>query len=162
MSSMHDITDRAERLVPTANINATTMFVPLLDRFPLLCGVDVDRWDFVVTIAGVFVAITRLRGLNIEEVVEEGAEKIVITHLVNWDNRACDAFADCLAFFEETCEKLQESGVERRWIASNALGYWIIRNVLDTSPSPADATQIIRVLGGMVIHAFQDWWIERN
>lgn len=45
---------QAESLVPAAGINATSMFVPLLDRFPFLREADVEHWDFIVTVAGIF------------------------------------------------------------------------------------------------------------
>jgi hypothetical protein len=58
-------------MVQTANVNATTTFIPLLDRFPLLRGVDIKHWDFALTIAGVFMAVTRLSNLRLEERQEQ-------------------------------------------------------------------------------------------
>ena len=48
--------ERAGTLVQAAHINAVGMFTPLLERFPSLQRVDTEQWDFVLTVAGVFMA----------------------------------------------------------------------------------------------------------
>jgi hypothetical protein len=58
--------DNAERLVKAANIYAISTYTPMGDQFPFLRKVKSDQWDFVVTIAGVFIAAVRLGNLKIE------------------------------------------------------------------------------------------------
>lgn len=57
----------AKTLVDAANINAVSMFTPLLDQFSILRKVDVEHWDFILTVAGVFVATIRVAHLDLEE-----------------------------------------------------------------------------------------------
>ena len=56
---------RAGDLVPFAEINAIGMFTPMLGRFTILHQVKTEQWDFVLTVAGVFMAATRLTNLNL-------------------------------------------------------------------------------------------------
>lgn len=42
---------QAAILVGAASINATSMFVPLLDDFPFLQETDLECWDFILTVA---------------------------------------------------------------------------------------------------------------
>ena len=62
---------KADNLVQIAGMNAVTMFETLLKKFSFLREVDVKQWDFTLTIAGVFIAVTRLRELRLRENVNE-------------------------------------------------------------------------------------------
>jgi hypothetical protein len=56
---------KAARLVSSAKANAVTIFLPMLDQHPLLRKVNPEQWDFLLTIAGVFMAATRLQNLQL-------------------------------------------------------------------------------------------------
>ena len=65
-----DLLERdAALLVGAANTHAVSMFVTFVDEFPFIPYDERDQryWDFVVTIAGVFLALIRLRTLNLNE-----------------------------------------------------------------------------------------------
>jgi hypothetical protein len=53
--------ERADTLVQYAKINAIEMFTPLFREFPCLRAVEPENWEFILTVAGVFVAATRLK-----------------------------------------------------------------------------------------------------
>ena len=72
---------QAATLVPAAKINATSMFVPLLDEFPFLREADVEHWDFILTVAGVFMGASRLNNLRLGDAREESLMKIVADSL---------------------------------------------------------------------------------
>jgi hypothetical protein len=72
----------AERLVPSANVFALSLFIPMLDQFPVLGKVEPKQWDFILTIAGVFMAATRLQNLKIGDVRQEELMDIVAHGLV--------------------------------------------------------------------------------
>lgn len=59
------LTEHAKGLVQAAHINAVGTFTPLLGRFPSLRKVDTEQWDFVLTVAGVFLAASRLNNLKL-------------------------------------------------------------------------------------------------
>jgi hypothetical protein len=64
---------KAERLVSSAKVNAVTMFLPMLDQHPLLKKVNPEQWDFLLTVAGVFMAATRLQNLQVRVTCASGA-----------------------------------------------------------------------------------------
>jgi hypothetical protein len=92
---------QADTLVQVAEINAIGMFTPLLKKFSFLREVDEKHWDFILTIAGVFVAVTRLGNLCLGENRERKLMGKVGAKLTQWDptnGRRC--FEDCASFFE--------------------------------------------------------------
>jgi hypothetical protein len=73
-----DYLDRQARsLVDAAKVQATGSYLPLLDRFPVLGDVRPEHWDFFVTVAGVFIAVTRLNKLDLPEQREDHLLEIV-------------------------------------------------------------------------------------
>ena len=73
--------ERAENLVSVARTNAKAMFTPLLKRFPILRPVKLEHWDFILTVAGVFIAATRLNNLHLEEAREDSLMEVVAERL---------------------------------------------------------------------------------
>jgi hypothetical protein len=151
--------ERAERLVPSANIHATSLFVPMLDQFPLLRDVKPDQWDFVVTIASVFIAATRLRNLKTEGASEEKLMEMVAHGLADWDQKnGIRGFEDCKAIYERTFDALTNSHADPRFIASDALGWWTVWNLLGREPKGEEDLRLVRTIGGATVHTFFSWW----
>jgi hypothetical protein len=150
--------ERAARLVKAADINAIEMFTPLLDRFAVLREADVKRWDFVVTVAGVFMAATRLNNLYISQVRKEKLMEVVAKDLAAWDPDGIQAFEDCKGLFESEFSRLTAAGHESRFIAADAVGEWIVLNVLRRAPQTDQECMLVRAAGAMVTHDFFDWW----
>jgi hypothetical protein len=71
------VLERADSLVGLANIFAMTSYQPWVNRFPVLRKVDAEHWDFIVTIATVFMAATRLRNLCLGDDREEALMELV-------------------------------------------------------------------------------------
>jgi hypothetical protein len=135
----------AERLVPSANIHATSLFVPMLDQFPLLRNVKPDQWDFVVTIASVFIAATRLSSLKKEDTREERLMEIVARGLGDWDPKnGVRGFEDCKAMFDRTFDGLTNAHADPRFIASDALGWWTVWNLLGREPKGEEELRLVR------------------
>jgi hypothetical protein len=151
---------QAETLVPGAGINATSMFVPLLDKFPVLREADVEHWDFIVTVAGVFLGASRLSNMRVSDAREEKLMEIVAESLLNWNSGGIRAFEDCKGFYESEYDRLSAAGHEPRFLASDAVGKWIVWNVLGRAPESQDEYMLVRATGTMVTHAFFDWWKE--
>ena len=150
--------ERARSLVPAARANAGGMLRPLSDQFSSLLGANDQQWDFVVTVAGVFMAATRLNDLHLEDRREESLMGMVAERLDEWDPDGARGFEDCKAFFETTYNKLTSAGHDPRFIASDALGNWIVWNILGRAPRTDDELMFARTTGAMVIHHVHDWW----
>jgi hypothetical protein len=152
--------ESAKTLVDAAHVNAVTMFTPLLDQFSDLQKIDVEHWDFILTVAGVFAASTRLHNLCLGGVREEGLMQIVAENLDRWNPDGIRAFEDCKQLFESEYDRLIEAGHEQSFVASDAVGMWIVWNVLGRQPQTEEECKLVRTVGSMVIHNFFRWWGE--
>jgi hypothetical protein len=150
--------ERAAMLVKAADINAIGMFTPLLNDFAVLREVDVKHWDFVVTVAGVFMAATRLNNLRLSDARKEKLMEVVAKDLAAWDPDGIRAFENCKGLFESEFDRLTAAGHESRFIAADAVGQWIVLNVLKRAPQTEQECMLVRATGAMVTHDFFDWW----
>jgi hypothetical protein len=150
--------DRAANLVQAAQVNAVVMFTPLLDRFPILREVDTEHWDFILAVAGVFMAATRLNNLRLEDAREEKLMAVVAERLSEWKPDGIRAFEDCKGLFEKEFDRLNAAGHDPRFVASDAVGKWIVWNVLGRPPATDEECMLVRSAGALVTHAFFDWW----
>lgn len=149
---------QAEKLVPAAAINATSMFVPVLEKFPFLSETDVEHWDFIVTVAGVFMGASRLNNMRIGDAREEELMETVAVSLDNWNPDGIRGFEDCKGLYGTEYDRLAAVGHEPRFLASDAVGKWIVWNVLGRAPQTKDECLLVRATGAMVTSAFFDWW----
>lgn len=151
--------ERADTLVQSANISAISMFTPMLDEYPCLRAAKPEDWDYNLTIAGVFMAATRLRNLRLGEAREQKLMDKVHERFTQWDAKnAGRAFEDCKSFFDKNYDALRNAGHEPRFIASDTIGLWIVWNVFGRAPQTDDERKLVRVIGAMTTHAFFDWW----
>jgi hypothetical protein len=151
--------ERAQRLVRSANIHATSLYVPMLHQFPLLRNVNPDQWDFVVTIASIFIAATRLRNLQKEDTPEEKLMEIVALGLADWDQKnGVRGFEDCKTMYKRTFDALTNAHADPRFITSDALGWWTVWNLFGREPKGEEELRLVRTIGGATVHAFFSWW----
>jgi len=150
--------ERAEKLVQAAQINAVEMFTPLLDRFSILLQADVEHSNFILTVANVFVAATRLNNLHLGDDREEKLMEVVAERLDQWKPDGIHGFEDCKYLFESEFDRLTKAGHELRFVASDAVGKWVVWNILGRPPKTDEECILVRATGGMVTHAFFDWW----
>ncbi len=151
---------QAQTLVQAAKINAISMFTPLLEKYPILEKADLKNWDFILTVAGVFVASSRLNILMNGNDREEYLMDIVAKTMSEWDTAGIRGFEDCNSFFEDECNRLEKDGHEIQFIASDALGIWIIWNIFGKPPESHNELKLARTLGGMIMDDFSNWWQE--
>lgn len=150
--------DRAAGVVQAAQINAVGMFTPLLERFPMLRQVDTEHWDFILTVAGVFMATTRLNNLRIGDAREDKLLEVVAERLNEWKTDGIRGFEDCKGLFEPEFNRLERAGHDPQFVAADAVGKWIVWNVLGRPPQTDEECMLVRTTGGMTTHAFFDWW----
>jgi hypothetical protein len=150
--------ERAEKLVQAAQINATMMLTPLMDRFPILQQVDVEHWNFILTVASVFMAVTRLNNLRLDDNREEELMEVVVERLDQWKPDGFHGFEDCKGLFEKVFDRLTKAGHDPHFVASDAIGKWIVWNVLGRPPQTDEECMLVRATGVMVTHSFFDWW----
>jgi hypothetical protein len=161
--------DRAATLVQAAKTNAVPMLIPLLDRFPILRQVDTEHWDFVLTVAGVSMAATRLNYLRLGDAREKKLVEVVTEHLNEWNADGIRGFEDCKGLFETQFDSRKFAGDElwqrlvraeqvSRFSVSDALGTWIVWNLLGRAPKTEEECRLVRETGILATHPFSNWW----
>lgn len=153
--------ERAEKTVSAANIFAVSSFVPTLDRFPILSKVDPKQWDFIVSVAGIFIAASRLNDLRLDSKREEIVMDIMAKKLNEWDPDGIKAFEDCKHLFEMEYDRLAvslEYQQDKRFLSADALGIWIVWNLFKRQAQSDEEVNLVRVIGTSVTSAFFDWW----
>ena len=153
---------QAVTLVSAAETYATETFTSLLKKFSFLREVDKRHWDFILTIAGVFIAVTRLGHLGLGENHQRKLMGKVGEKLTQWDPaNGRRAFEDCASFYERAFNELTSAGDEPRFVGSDALGSWVVWSVLDRRPQSEEERRLVRTVGGMIMHTFLNWWEEK-
>lgn len=164
MPELNDpLLSKAEMLVSAASINAVSMFVPLLDKFPSLRKVETAQWDIILTVAGVFMAVTRLRNLRLEQAREDKLTTIVSERFHEWNpSNSRGAFDNCKAFFDKNFDELTKAGHPSQFVASDAIGFWITWNVFGALSNTDEERKFVRTVGAMITHTFFNWWVDKS
>ena len=153
---------QADTLVQAAETYAIETFTPLLKKFAFLREVDKGHWAFILTIAGVFIAVTRLGHLGLGENHQRKLMGKVGEKLTQWDPaNGRRGFEDCASFYERTFNELTSAGDEPRFVGSDALGSWVVWSVLGRPPQSEEEYRLVRTVGGMIIHTFINWWEKK-
>ena len=100
---------QAENLVKSAQILATGAYTSVGERFDLVYSIPIDRWDSVLTVAGVFMAATRANYIGLSESQVGSLIEIVAQNISAWRPEGIAALEDCKAFFDHTCDGLDRS-----------------------------------------------------
>lgn len=151
----------AEGLVGAANVIGVTSYTQFGGELQIIYKIDTEQWDWVFTIAGVFIAATRLNNLDVESSRQEKILEVVAKKLAAWKPDGLAGFEDCKAFFERTYDGLATLDEYRRdpqLLASDSIGAWMAWNLLGHAPESEDEKKLIRLVGISVTHAFFDWW----
>jgi hypothetical protein len=151
---------KADTLVSAALIQSVAMFAPLHHRYEIVKTVDHDHWDFVLTIAGVFIATARLEQLDLGRNREHALLGIVVRRLAEWAPDGPAAFDDCKRMYENEYDRLAARGHDPQFVASDALGIWAMWSVLGRQPANDAEAALTREVGSAVTHAFVNWWSE--
>lgn len=153
---------QAAKLVSVAGINAIAIYEAVLDRVPIVPETKLNDWDFFVTVAGVFIAATRLHNMQIGEDREDHVLEIISRDLDSWNRNGTRAFEDCKSLFESEFDRLSSVGHDSNFVASDALGIWIVWNLLGRKPQTQGEVALVRAVGALVTHAFVDWWTPQH
>ena len=147
-SELDPLQGRAESLVGTASTLAKSLFSRLAVYYTDLFQVSEEDWNFLVTVAGLYVASLRLydeisgdRFADLYEIVEKRLSPGVP-----------QAMANCGAFVT------QRAGAESDQITfETVLGYWVLWNALPYKPDKNQA-ELAFFIGHSVTDAFASWW----
>lgn len=150
--------NQAKVAVSAARVLATGAYMPTLQQHALLEQVESETWDFFITVAAVFIAATRLNSVQVSDEHKDRLLEIMAHDLENWDSNGIPAFGDCKSLFEREFDRLTAVGHDARFVAADALGIWIVWNLLGRQPQTRHEISLVRSAGVIVTSAFFDWW----
>ena len=148
-------------MIDMANIMGVGSYTQFATDLPVVNNINTEQWDWVFTIAGVFVAATRLNSLDLESSRKEKILEMVAQKLTAWKPDGPAGFEDCKTFFERNYDRLavmDEYKSNLRFLSSDSVGSWMAWNLLGHAPESEDEMKLIRMVGGFVVHSFFDWW----
>jgi len=151
----------AASLVGEANTLAISTFLEFIDEFPFIPQDERGQkyWDFIVTIAAVFLALTRLRTLNLDEKRRLKLEKKVAESLVQrYPRSARPAFENCKSYFDKTYYDLLDAGYEAQLVAADTIGGWVVWGILRHPAETEQEHKLVRWVGTMIAQSFFNWW----
>lgn len=148
---------QADRLIPAAKANAVAMSITLLDKFPIFAKIKPEHADFVLTIAGVFIAAERLKEIATNSEQTEQLLAVISDRLSQWRDDSIFALDDCQTLFHSEVNRLSKAGWESKFLTSDAIGIWIVFNLLGHTPKD-DECELVRATGVIITHSFFNWW----
>lgn len=151
--------EQADKLVWAAGANASLAYKPILDQNPHVTSFGSEKWEFTLTVAGVYAAIIQL----VHERPLKDAETEEVLDIVN---KSLDAkYPEGTAALEECrtmvdysfAEVPAEQGEEAAFTLSDRIGAWILYK-LNGPKEVKEGGRLIRSLGLAVTSTFSNWW----
>lgn len=155
---------RAEMLLPSAKIVATSVYTSLLERFPSFNSVSAKEWDFFFPIAAVFIATIGMEKIKISNKLKSKLSGIYGNALDDWFPEWNRTFKDCGEFFWRTAEGLESSNdpvyiQSPKFRISDSIGSWLVWNLLSRPPESENERKFVRAVGILVSEEFINWWV---
>lgn len=149
--------ERAVCLVRIAKCFSVPSYVPSTRDEPLLASIRVEDWDFILTVALVFVAMTELNkkvppaiGAELIDLVSEAMDR--------WNKNAGRGFEDCQKFFDSVYDDVAEANRRQpEWVSCDAVGLWAAWNLLNRRPETTEELRVSRRLG-LLSHSLLGVW----
>lgn len=154
---------QAENLVTAAHAFATAAYTSVGDDFDIVYSIPTDRWDSVLTVAGVFIATARANQIGLPSAQFDSLMEIVARDLSSLRPEGIAAFRDCKAFFDRTVDGLEKAPSYQKQpehIVSDALGSWMVWNLVEHAPGSEQERGLVRALGTLITLSFFDWLSE--
>lgn len=153
---------KAELLFPAISLLSKTMFFELQEKFPTLITIEEKEWDFYIRIGALWAATIGLQRLKNINARTKSSLSAIYGHSVNdWNNNWNIAFKECGDYFYnniEKSEKLAEYEINPKFRISDAIGLWIVKNLLHHHPEKQEEINLIRPIGLLLTHEFLQWW----
>ncbi len=153
--------ESGERLPSAAKILAVNSYTQFLDKYPIIEKIKPGHWDFVLTIVGIFVAVSQLNHEDIPENEKDTMLDTVTTAGIEIYPDCTEACEDCRNFVDRTYDGLEKEEKYKnnpKFLFSDSLGGWIVWNLFGHAPSNEDERNLVRVLGSFFVHSFISWW----
>lgn len=159
--NMNKLIENGEILPSAAKSLAMNSYTEFVDNYPIAKQIEPYHWDYVLTVAGIFVAVSQLNHEKIPEQDKNALLDSVTNAAIEIYPDSIDACDDCRNFVDRTYDGL---GEEKEYqnnpelLFSDSLGGWIVWNLFGHAPSNEDERKLVRVLGVFLVNSFISWW----
>ena len=110
-----------------------------------------------------YFALNRLRTLNLNEKRRLKLEKKVAVGLVQlYPRGARPTFENCKSFFDKAYYDLLDADREQQLVASDAIGAWVVWEILRHPAETEHEFKLVRWVGAMIVQSFFEWWEKDN
>lgn len=167
MDRFERMKESAKKLISMANSSATQLNEEMIKdeelkkRFPAITNVDLGQWDFFVSVACVWAAIAQLNNEDIPANKKEEVRKTVVRSLMERYSDGPMALEDCTGLIKK--EGSRDAIVDP--ISGNevtgteqALGLWIVCNLLQRMELNNEEWRIALVLGHLCFKFYESFW----
>jgi len=154
VGNLDPLYEQAKRLISAAHIAAISTFTPAAEQFDFLKECDPRDWDFFATAAVIQVALNSL-ACSVSAERFKSLYTVIASEVHNWNSQGEDAILDCQSFIKHMLDA--EPADADRFAPIDALGMWVIWNLLRREPTYAEA-QASRAIGGTLATPLHDWW----
>lgn len=158
---MSKLIENGEKLPSAAKAWAVASYIQFLDKYPVIGKIKPQHWDFVLTVAGVFVGVSQLNHEGIPEDEKDTILNAVTRAGIKIYPDLVEACEDCRNFVDRTYDGLkQEKEYQNnpKLLFSDSLGAWVIWNLFGHTASNDDERNLARPLGSFLVHPFVSWW----
>lgn len=143
------VAEEARVLVNSARLGPMSLFVPVLDDFPLLADATPEDWDFFLGISVVAAGLTMYKVSKPSQNRAQFFEEEVSHLLQEWASDAQRALSDCKRFLANSATLLGDSTIEPTELLQKCLGVWIFKNVMRRLPQDDGDYRLATVLGNL-------------
>jgi hypothetical protein len=140
-------------LVPTARNAARGLNTAICAKFPEAAKIDLKAWDQYLTVGFVWVALSGLLTKEIPKSAIEEIKTVIGDSLTRAFPEGVKALNHCTLFMNQT------TGSDKNIQVDDALGYWIVWNLLGRDDFAEDEDKIARILGSIAVKEFASFWL---
>lgn len=105
---MNKSIENSEKLPSAAKILAVSSYTQFLDKYPIIEKIKPEHWDFVLTIAGIFVGVSQLNHESIPEDEKDTMLDAITNAGIEIYPDCIDACEDCRNFVDRTYDGLAQ------------------------------------------------------
>ena len=156
---MADLFESGKKLPSAAKILSVNSYTQFLDKFGVIGQIEPKQWDFVLTIAGIFVAISQLNHENISDRDKNTLLDEITKGAIEIYPDFIEACEDCRNFVDRTYDGLKkECQGNEQFLFSDSLGGWVVWNLFGHASVGSKEKNLIRSIGIFLVQSFISWW----
>lgn len=149
--SMRNFESKIETIFDGAALCASVLFKPMTDGHQILDPVTIPKWKVVVTTSIIYWSLMLLEDTTDMSAYGDtvAIDKYIKDRFTKQNLIVDFAFKDFINFINLDCRHLKERGFDEEWVLNDALGDWVLFNLVGQGRS-YDQYKFSRHMGSMI------------